>query len=234
MNYITKVFQDFPIYIKKDENNEPWFHAVSVCKALGLNEEGVTTHLKTRVPLEHRTKMRVNSHRSVNVVDEQGLYYLVFASCKPRALAFKEWVFSEVLPSIRKHGIYIEDELLEDQEEFEKRLQELLDENKALKCAKKTLENRVEYLDEKVQTVGSVCISQIASMLRISAKEANQMLERMGVIQKFITGWNCTVLGRQYGMDCVGTNGEFYVRYPIENASKVYSLLKDYLEEQEG
>lgn len=234
MNYITKTFHDFPIYIKEDQEGTMWFHAVSVCKALGLNEEGVTTHLKTRVPSEHRTKMRVNTHRSVNVVDEQGLYYLVFASCKPRAIAFKEWVFSEVLPSIRKHGMYIEDDLLEDYEQLKENFLRLQNEYRGACSENKTLKNRIEFLDEKVKTVDSVCISQISNKLNISAKKANQILSELGLIAHFIKGWNCTIIGRQYGFDCVGSDGNFYVRYNIESASKIYALLKDYLEDQEG
>ncbi len=50
--------------------------------------------------------MRLGQKRKVNLVNESGLYNLIFQSRKPEAKAFRKWVTSEVLPSIRKTGSY--------------------------------------------------------------------------------------------------------------------------------
>ncbi|MBU5233827.1 BRO-N domain-containing protein, partial [Vibrio cholerae] len=49
----------------------------------------------------------------MKVINESGLYSAILKSKKPQAKAFKKWVTSEVLPSIRKHGAYMTDQVLE-------------------------------------------------------------------------------------------------------------------------
>ncbi|EJQ90027.1 phage antirepressor, partial [Bacillus cereus] len=51
--------------------------------------------------------------QETNIINESGLYSLIMTSRKPQAKAFKKWVTSEVLPSIRKHGAYMTDQVLE-------------------------------------------------------------------------------------------------------------------------
>jgi phage antirepressor YoqD-like protein len=52
-------------------------------------------------------------NQEMTVINESGLYSLIMTSRKPQAKAFKKWVTSEVLPSIRKHGAYMTDQVLE-------------------------------------------------------------------------------------------------------------------------
>lgn len=214
------------------EDGQPWFRASDICNCLGIRDTRAT--LRMRIPSDHKKLIKLNSHRGINFVDEQGLYYLIFHSTKERAIIFKEWVFSEVLPSIRKHGMYIESDLLDDYEKLKENFLRLQNEYRGISSENRALKNRIEYLDEKVKTIDSVCISQISNKLNISAKKANQILSELGLIHHFIKGWNCTLIGRQYGFDCVGSDGNFYVRYNIESASYIYAILKDYLEEKEG
>ncbi len=49
----------------------------------------------------------------INAVSEAGLYHLILCSKKPEARAFKRWITHEVIPSIRKHGAYMTDSLLD-------------------------------------------------------------------------------------------------------------------------
>jgi prophage antirepressor-like protein len=53
--------------------------------------------------------------QKMNVINESGLYGLAFRSRKPEAIKFRKWVTSEVLPTIRKTGAYIQDNLTEKQ-----------------------------------------------------------------------------------------------------------------------
>ena len=87
-------------------NNEPYFVAADVCIALGL--PNVTNALlplddDERLPLKI---LRAGQNRIVNVISESGLYALVIRSTKPNAKKFRKWVTSEVLPAIRKTGMY--------------------------------------------------------------------------------------------------------------------------------
>lgn len=90
-------------------DGEPWFVAVDVCRALELSD----TH-KAVARLDDDEKGRNSiptpgGLQDVTIVNEPGLYTLVLGSRKPEAKAFKRWITHEVLPSIRKTGVYAAD-----------------------------------------------------------------------------------------------------------------------------
>ncbi len=85
---------------------EPWFRADEVGKILGLKNTHSSLALidpdfKGIQPVE-----TLGGRQKVSFVNEYGLYSLIFNSTKPNAIAFKKWVFKEVLPSIRRSGRY--------------------------------------------------------------------------------------------------------------------------------
>lgn len=92
-------------------DNEPWFVAVDVCKALDICNPSMAL-----ARLDEDEKMTLNSTeghsgqrggaQNYNIVNEPGLYTLVLGSRKAEAKAFKRWITHEVIPSIRKHGAY--------------------------------------------------------------------------------------------------------------------------------
>lgn len=86
---------------------EPWFVAKDVCDILEL-----TNSRKATAGLDDEEKGVTISdtpggQQSLTIINESGLYSLIMQSRKPKAKAFKKWVTSEVLPSIRKYGYYI-------------------------------------------------------------------------------------------------------------------------------
>jgi len=89
-----------------EKDGEPWFVAKDVCDALGMGN--VSSALADLDPSE-RAKFNLGQRGlgAVNVVSESGLYSLVMKSRKPVAKAYRKWVTSEVLPSIRKNGGYM-------------------------------------------------------------------------------------------------------------------------------
>lgn len=99
--------------IRNNENGEPWFVAVDVCKVLEIaNARDALTKLdddeKTQV-IDPATVGKTDSigiNNLLNVVNEPGLYRLIFTSRKSEANAFKRWIVHDVLPSIRKTGSY--------------------------------------------------------------------------------------------------------------------------------
>ena len=87
-------------------NDEPWFVAKDVCDSICLeNSRKATAKLDDD---EKRVSLIVtpSGEQQMTIVNESGLYNLIFQSRKPEAKAFKKWVTSEVLPSIRKNGTY--------------------------------------------------------------------------------------------------------------------------------
>jgi anti-repressor protein len=95
-----------------DEFGEPWFVAKEVCALLGIgNTAQALSYLEE---YEHTiiTDDSLTSSRNPNVsiINESGLYSLILKSRKPEAKAFKKWVTSELLPTIRRTGGYALDE----------------------------------------------------------------------------------------------------------------------------
>lgn len=96
---------------------QPWFVAKDVCGVLGL-----VNSRKSTASLDDDEKGVTNSDtpggaQELTIVNESGLYSLIFQSRKPEAKAFRRWVTSEVLPSIRKYGYYIAPETRESRRE---------------------------------------------------------------------------------------------------------------------
>lgn len=91
-------------------DNEPWFVASDICKALEISNVSVAI---SRLDEDERSKFNLGRQGEGNIVSEYGLYSLVLASRKPEAKKFKRWVTHEILPSIRKYGVYAVDELLD-------------------------------------------------------------------------------------------------------------------------
>lgn len=85
--------------------DEPWFVASDVCKALGLTNPTVAVQ---RLDDDERAKFNLGVHDSdgTNCVNEYGLYNLILASRKKEAKDFKRWITHEVIPQIRQTGGY--------------------------------------------------------------------------------------------------------------------------------
>lgn len=85
--------------------DEPWFVARDVTEVLGIQN---TTDALKSLDGDERASYNLGPLTSVNIINESGLYSLILRSRKPEAKAFKKWVTSVVLPTIRKTGGYIE------------------------------------------------------------------------------------------------------------------------------
>ncbi len=99
-----------------EKDGEPWFVAADVARVLDIqnirqnlndlddDEAGVyNTYIRSANGVEQK--------RQLNIINESGLYNLIFRSRKPEAKKFRKWVTAEVLPSIRKTGMYIAPEV---------------------------------------------------------------------------------------------------------------------------
>lgn len=91
-------------------DGDPWFAVADACDALGIKSR-TDAFSKLRSTLVSRKKLSTSKRaRPNNMVNEEGLYRLIFQSRKPEAREFQDWDFGTVLPAIRKDGGYIEDE----------------------------------------------------------------------------------------------------------------------------
>lgn len=96
-------------------NKEPWFVGKDVCDALGYanSRKALADHVKDG----HKNSVTIRDgigNPQKTIIDEAGLYSLVMRSKTEKAEAFQEWVTSEVLPAIRKHGGYLSPEKIEE------------------------------------------------------------------------------------------------------------------------
>ncbi|MCL1813407.1 MAG: hypothetical protein FWG29_07780 [Treponema sp.] len=87
--------------------NEPWFIAKDVGDVLGLSNIRATIRSFPKNEASVNTIYTSGQKREILTVNEPGLYRLVFQSRKAEAEKFKTWVFTEVLPSIRRTGMFL-------------------------------------------------------------------------------------------------------------------------------
>lgn len=89
-------------------NNEPWFVAKQICDILEIKGNGKDVVRRSLHPDEKLKGKVVASGQTRNMwlVNESGLYHLIFKSRKPEAIDFRKWVTMEVLPALRRSGTY--------------------------------------------------------------------------------------------------------------------------------
>lgn len=104
----------------EDSGDTVWFIGKEVAEMLGYvnTKDALSKHVDTedkRVVLRSQiTTLENIPNRGLTCINESGLYSLILSSKLSSAKKFKRWVTSDVLPSIRKHGLYATDELLND------------------------------------------------------------------------------------------------------------------------
>lgn len=173
-----------------------WWVLRDVCLVLGLS----SPH-KVAERLDEDEKGRsliptLGGTQEMAVINESGLYAVILRSDKPKAKSFRRWITSEVLPSIRKHGAYITDEvllkMLEDNEFAEKLIQKLCDErskNDALLDHIEKSASKIHYYDAVLQSPGAIPVSMIAQDYGLSAIKFNKVLRCLGVQYRKGRNW---------------------------------------------
>ena len=95
-------------------NGEGWLVGKDVAEALGYSNTAKA--IRDHVDIEDKLSERIvlsGQNREVILINESGFYSLILRSDMPKAKQFKRWVTSDVLPSVRKHGMYATNELLD-------------------------------------------------------------------------------------------------------------------------
>ena len=86
--------------------------------------------------------------QDLSVINESGLYSLILSSKLPKAKEFKHWVTSEVLPAIRKHGMYATEELLDNPDFAIKVFAELKVEREKRKLLESTVKEQEQQIEQ--------------------------------------------------------------------------------------
>ena len=155
-------------------DGEPYLVGKDVAEALGYAD--AFGALKKHVPDEDKQNCQndsFNSPRGMVVINESGLYALIFGSKLESAKRFKHWVTSEVLPSIRKHGAYMTENALEQALTNPDFLIQLATKLKEEQEARKKLEEQAErdkpkviFADAVASSETSILIGDLAKLLR--------------------------------------------------------------------
>lgn len=124
--------------------------------------------------------------REMYVINESGLYSLILSSKMPNAKKFKRWVTAEVLPSIRKHGVYAIDEVLQNPDVLIQALTELKKEREEKEKLKETVAVQNQQITEMTPKAGYydvvlnckdvISTTEIAKDYGWSAKKMNAYL----------------------------------------------------------
>lgn len=162
-----------------NQNGEPWFVAADVCRV--LEHTNVTVALD-RLDDDEKAKFNLGLRGGdTGCVNEPGLYSLVLGSRKPEAKAFKRWITHEVIPTIRKHGMYATpqtlEQMLNDPDSMIKVLQTLKEERTARLQAEET--NRINapkvlFADSVAQAETDILVGELAKLLKQNGVETGQ------------------------------------------------------------
>lgn len=141
--------------------NEPWFVAKDVCDVLGHSNSRAATE---RLDEDEKGVSKVytpGGTQDMTVINESGLYSLVLTSNVPKAKAFKRWVTHEVIPSIRKTGVYVAPQV--DSKMLYQIAQALEEKEKQIALMKP----KVEFFDAVANSKDAIDLGTAAKVLNI-------------------------------------------------------------------
>ena len=174
--------QEFGVIRAVEIDGEPWFVGKDVAERLGYKEP--TKAAREKVDEEDRGVSKIDTPSGVQemtIINESGLYSLVLSSKLPRAKAFKRWVTSEVIPSIRKHGAYMTletaEQMLSNPDFMIRLLQELKSEQeqrRELERQKKEDAPKVLFADAVKTSRTSILVGELAKILKQNGVETGQ------------------------------------------------------------
>ena len=188
-------------------NSEPWFVGKDVCEAFGD-----TNYRRSLANIDGSDKGvsqidTAGGKQNMTVINESGLYSLLFQMQPQKAKGvsqndtlveerieklhrFKHWVTSEVLPSIRKHGMYAVDELIANPELAIRAftaLKEEREKNKALQEDNERMKPKAEFFDAVTDSKDAIDMGQVAKVLnypRIGRNKLFEILRDNGILQQ--------------------------------------------------
>ena len=173
-------------------NGEPMFVGKDVAEILGY--ERTADAIRAHVDPEDRGVGEMQTPggtQQMVIINESGLYSLILGSKLSTAKRFKHWVTADVLPAIRKHGVYAMDDLLNDPDalitaltaykEEKEKVAQLQEENLQKTQMITEMQPKATYYDLILQSASLVPITSIAKDYGMSAKRLNSLLADHGI-----------------------------------------------------
>lgn len=181
-------------------DGEPFFVGKDVAEILGYSNarDAIIKHVDDEDKGVAKCDT-LGGMQDLTIINESGLYSLILRSQLPKARKFKRWVTSEVLPAIRRHGVYAIDEILENPDLAIAALTQLKEERKRRKELELTaavqkqqiaeLKPKASYYDLILQNRNTVPVTQIAKDYGMSGRKFNELLHDLGIQYKFRKTW---------------------------------------------
>lgn len=208
-----------------DIDGDPWWVLKDVCQALGLHSPHKVAE---RLDDDERNLIPVidslGRKQRTAIVNESGLYAVILRSDKPKARDFRRWITHEVLPSIRKHGAYISDNVLEEMEKNQEYAEKLILTLQEERAKKNALINRLEkatpkvqYCDVILQCPDAMQASIIAKDYGMSTVSFNKLLHGLKIQYKVGSTW---LLYKKYADKGYTVTRTYYVN---ENTTAIHT-----------
>lgn len=159
-------------------DGEPWFVGKDVATALGYKD--TSDALKKHVLEEDKLTRRFadsGQNREMYIINESGLYSLIFGSKLDSAKRFKHWVTSDVLPSIRKHGMFAMDDLIANPDLAINALLALKEErarNEALRADNARMKPKEIFADAVSVSSSCILIGELAKIIKQNGIQMGQ------------------------------------------------------------
>lgn len=166
------------------ENDTPYFVANDVAKTLGYKNPSKATNDHCKKAIETWGNDSLGRRQKFKIIPESDVYRLIIKSNLPSAEKFESWVMEEILPQIRKHGMYATDELLDNPDLLIEVATKLKEERTLRLIAEQRvneLQPKAEYYDRILNNKGLVTVSTIAKNYGLSAVSFNKLLHELGI-----------------------------------------------------
>ncbi|EIM5198698.1 phage antirepressor [Staphylococcus pseudintermedius] len=185
-------FEELPVRTLTVDD-EPYFVGKDVAEILGYSKarNAIAKHVDFEDKKDAPIQGPLGGTQKMTIINESGLYSLIFSSKLESAKRFKRWVTSEVLPAIRKHGIYATDSVIEQTIQNPDYIIHVLTEFKKEREGRLVAEQQVQelkpkatYYDLVLQNKSLLSVSKIAKDYGMSARALNKLLHELGVQYK--------------------------------------------------
>ncbi|PTJ29910.1 phage antirepressor [Staphylococcus simulans] len=190
-------FEELPVRTLTVDD-EPYFVGKDIAEILGYAKarNAIAKHVDFEDKKDAPIQGTLGGTQKMTIINESGLYSLIFSSKLESAKRFKRWVTSEVLPAIRKHGIYATDSVIEQTIQNPDYIITVLTEYKKEKEQNLLLQQEIgelkpkaDYVDEILKSTGTLATTQIAADYGISAQKLNKLLHEARLQRKVNKQW---------------------------------------------
>lgn len=162
-------------------DNEPWFLGKEITEKLGYEHSAsaIRNHVDSEDTQVLKYKGCANSAQATlwkgsdysdkKLINESGLYSLVLSSKLESSKRFKRWVTKEILPNIRKHGMYATEELLDNPDlliQAATKLKEEREKNRLLQEQNKKMKPKALFADAVASSEQSILVGELAKLLK--------------------------------------------------------------------